>query len=207
MKKAAIFYLISLLTMAGCVSSSIDNKGYKPVTLSKSQLAQVQMGIGLHTGLPNLLLVHGVTAATSPEGHLTACGITTLDEAGESGSYFIGLFSGERFNVVSIADDWSSQNGIRTMCEQRGMKVGARGGDASDARSAEVTKHLEQYKELDRRCRGADGANSDAVCVQRNHVAEELEGLGWCLGKVWQASYQQKWHMCGPDSNRPSTLR
>ena len=52
------------------------------------------------------------------------------------------------------------------------------------------------------RCRGGGVPDIWAVCAERSEYGERLGALGMCYGKRGEFGYQQRWHRCGPTSNR-----
>jgi len=194
--------VMSLGIAASCAPAADYSNQSTPYQLSRAELSQVQMGVGAYTGLPNLLIVDRVAAASDNDGVVTACGIASLQRGGDKGSAFAGILTSGHFTVVGMADDWSSQQAVYTVCEKNGVRIGEATGDASAARNAEVKSLLAQARELNRRCRGTEGATNPAVCEQRDAKFDELNNVGWCYGKEGEFGYQQEWHMCGPTSIR-----
>ena len=197
------FIILAILFVLGCTEGTQNTTHSKPYQMSRAELAMVQDGIGRTTGLPNLLRVYNVSAAIDDSGTITACGLVSLDEKSTRASAFIGLFGYRDFSVVGIADRQASQYAIFTQCSQRGVVIEASGANASDAKTAEVSSLLSRYAELNRRCRGPEGASNLEVCEQRNSVGSRLGSLGWCLGKIGEAGYQKSWHICTSNSIRP----
>lgn len=85
------------------------------------------------------------------------------------------------------------------------IALGALFPTATLSQSPEVKKWLERYGELNGWCRG-DGESklTDKACELREAVGAELEKLNWCRGRNGEAGYQKQWHVCGPDSERPT---
>lgn len=198
----SLFALAVAVLISGCVPEPNTGEAVTRYQLSREQLAMVQEGVGRATGLPNLLLVGQVAAASNEEQTITACGMVSLDPTFERGNAFIGLFGLGRFSVVKIADDWATQAAVFTQCERAGAKISASGANASNAKSAEVRVLLKQYADYDGRCRGTEGAQNPAVCTQRNEVAVRLNRLDYCYAKLGEYGYQHDWHICGPTSIR-----
>jgi len=169
---------LSLGVAASCAPPADSSDLSMPHHLSRAELSMVQMGVGAHTGLPNLLIVDRVAAASDKNGVVTACGIASLRRGGDKGSAFAGILASDHFTVVSMGDDWSSQQAVYTVCEKKGVKIGKATGDASAARDAEVKDLLSQARELNSRCRGTEGATNPAVCEQRNAKFDELNNVG-----------------------------
>ena len=201
-KIALAISALSLGFAASCAPQADLSNPSTPHQLSRAELAKVQMGVGAYTGLPNLLIVDRVAAASDKNGVVTACGIASLRRGGDKGSAFAGILSRDHFTVVGMGEDWSSQQAVYTVCEKHGVKIGEATGDASAARDAQVKDLLSQARELDSRCRGTEGATNPAVCEQRDAKFDELNNVGWCYGKEGEFGYQHEWHMCGPTSIR-----
>lgn len=194
--------VLSLSVAASCTPPVDPGDLSTPHHLSRAELSNVQMGVGAYTGLPNLLIVDRVAAASDKNGVVTACGIASLRRGGDKGSAFAGILSPDHFTVVGMGDDWSSQQAVYTVCEKKGVKIGEATGDAFTARDAEVKDLISQAIELNRRCRGTEGATNPAVCEQRNAKFDELNDVGWCYGREGEYGYQNEWHVCGPTSIR-----
>lgn len=75
-------------------------------------------------------------------------------------------------------------------------------GGVADNTSSDVHTLLTQERELDRRCRGTEGASNPAVCDERNAMSKRLNELGQCYGRKGEYGYQNEWHVCGPTSIR-----
>lgn len=76
---------------------------------------------------------------------------------------------------------------------------------AALSQSPEIKKWLERYGELNAWCRGdGEGKLTDKACELREAVGAELEKLNWCYGRKGEAGYQNRWHVCGPNSERQS---
>jgi len=52
------------------------------------------------------------------------------------------------------------------------------------------------------RCRGGGVPDIWAACAERTEYGERLGALGMCYGKRGEFGYHQRWHRCGPTSNR-----
>lgn len=71
---------------------------------------------------------------------------------------------------------------------------------ATPAMADQANDLITKEEHFDGMCRGTD--NNDA-CIERQKLMYRLTQLGWCFGKNSQeATYQYRWHRCGPDSMR-----
>ena len=52
------------------------------------------------------------------------------------------------------------------------------------------------------KCRGGGVEDVWIACAERTEYGERLAALGMCYGRRGEAGYQQRWHRCGPTSNR-----
>lgn len=146
-------------------------------------------------------------------GFVHACGyVSWIDGSGLYGpnrvfSGFIGKdSSGTPVFSSHIARTDRDDQALSMVCEQYGASLTQRNlppPEASRDREppVEIARLIDTARELDRRCRGTEGADpSSSVCDERNAAFDQVNNAGWCYGKDGQFGYQSEWHACGPDS-------
>lgn len=70
---------------------------------------------------------------------------------------------------------------------------------AAQAPDPRIADLIAEERALDIRCLGPEGALFHApVCDQRQAVADELESLGWCYGRLAETGSRSHWHPCPP---------
>lgn len=61
---------------------------------------------------------------------------------------------------------------------------------------------IEESSELEARCRGGDGENTEAACEQRAAAMDRLNAAGICWGREDEPYAAYQYHRCGPGSIR-----
>lgn len=205
-----ITLLVMALLTSGCIEQpqpEAPQATGTPARIGGNDQRVIQRAVAAKTLLPDRAQVSNIVGSVSDRGIVSACGIVSAMEF--SGFYgpslpFIGVLgdnmAGQRvFVVTSIGKTGSEQIAVQRMCAQSGMPISVR----QEGNQQTVKRLLEEARSLNRRCRGAEGANpSSTVCGDRDAKFDELGDLGWCYGKEGEAGYQHEWHVCGPTSLR-----
>lgn len=76
---------------------------------------------------------------------------------------------------------------------------------AAAANEKAVALAIEINNDLNDLCRGNSGDEPTTwdFCAARDKTTALLYLMGYCHGTRQQASFEQKWHRCGPDSLKP----
>ncbi|MBW3097482.1 hypothetical protein [Pseudohoeflea coraliihabitans] len=68
-------------------------------------------------------------------------------------------------------------------------------------RIGDIIERWHMFSEL---CQGGSGDDPATLkaCEGRSMISQQLEGMGYCLGKEHQSRSQHRWHRCGAGSIR-----
>lgn len=181
-----------------------------PHQLSAEDRNVIERSVADETLLPERARISGITASSTPQGVIAACGyVSWIDATGLYGPHraFHGIVAtntnGARvFAIVGIARDDQDQEAIEIVCAQDGAPIRTQTSAPTAALPAHISELLSREGEMNRRCRGTEGATSPTVCDQRNELGRQLNAQGWCYGRDGEFGYQNEWHVCGPTSVR-----
>lgn len=207
---------LSVLVACATLSSAAALRAEAPPDVHKRALEALSEDL-LY---PEKTKVRGLASARSPDGTWTTCGyVFPMSPTGVRDRQWSFMVKVARDNSarVTIARDENDFAVILKVCQQRGVPVlspmqvseippqliGAAQSAPPSAPPKQVAELIEGARELDRRCRGTEGANPKSdICDRRNAAFDRVSDAGWCYGKQWQAGYQYEWHACESDSNR-----
>ncbi len=183
-----------------------------PYRLSPEEEIFISQQVAAETMLPERTRVTVMSAVSGADGFVHACGyVSSIDGSGLYGRnrVFSG-FIGKNANGVplfssSIARDDRDDQVFSMVCEQYGASLTRPNqpppGESKSAPPPEIAELIDAARDLNRRCRGSEGADpSSTVCTERNAAFDAVNAVGWCYGKDDQFGYQYEWHACGPDS-------
>lgn len=208
-KMRKFLLLIVAAAQTACVvqEPAIGTIETTPYSLSSADLNVIRNTVAAETLIPDRARVTDVAASVTRQGVILACGyVSGIEISGiyGPGRAFSGVLAdnvaGTRVFAITgrIAQTSTDQIVTHRLCEKDGIALGSVSAMPSNDK---IKTLIGRARDLDRRCRGTEGANpSSSVCDERNTAFKDLNENGWCYGKAGQVGYQNEWHKCEASS-------